>query len=212
MFDISAFLFPSFSITFPTNSSGTFTTNLSIGSHLTPLISLMITFGRETKSSKPSLLIVSISTDKCNSPRPATSKLSGVAVSVTLKLTFLSSSLNNLSLICLEVTNSPSRPAKGPLLTLNVIVTVGSSISTKSIFSICSGSQTVSPILISLIPANSIISPAFASSTSLFSSPTCVYNFAIFPFAVFPSFLQIATCIPVLRMPRSSLPTAILPT
>ena len=38
--------------------------NLSIGSHLTPSISLIITFGLETKSSNPSLLIVSIKTDK----------------------------------------------------------------------------------------------------------------------------------------------------
>ena len=87
------------------HSSGTLTTSLSIGSHLTPSISFIITFGLETNNSKPSLLIVSIKTDKCNSPRPQTSKLSAESVSFTLKLTFLSSSLNNLSLICLEVTN-----------------------------------------------------------------------------------------------------------
>ena len=64
MLTISAFLLPSFSITFPTQSSGTFTTNSSIGSHFTPSISLKITLGRDTKSSNPSLLIVSINTDK----------------------------------------------------------------------------------------------------------------------------------------------------
>ena len=169
---ISAFLLPNFSITFPMQSSGTFTTSLSIGSHFTPSISLKITFGLETKSSKPSLLIVSINTDKCNSPRPHTSKLSAESVSLTLKLTFLSSSLNNLSLICLDVTNSPSLPANGPLFTLNVIETVGSSISTKSIFSGCSKSQIVSPMLISLIPDKQTISPAFTSSVSVLFSPS----------------------------------------
>ena len=141
-------------------SSGTFTTSLSIGSHFTPFISFIITFGLDTKNSYPSLLIVSIKTDKCNSPRPATSNESAESVSFTRKLTFLSSSLNNLSLICLDVINLPSFPAKGPSFTLNVIVTVGSSISINSIFSGCSISHIVSPIFISAIPDNSIISPA----------------------------------------------------
>ena len=99
IFTISAFLLPNFSITFPTQSSGTLTTKSSIGSHFTPSISLKITFGRDTNSSNPSLLIVSINTDKCNSPLPDTSKESGESVSFTLSDTFLSSSLNNLSLI-----------------------------------------------------------------------------------------------------------------
>ena len=159
-------------MTLPIQSSGTFTTNLSIGSDFTPSISLIITFGRDTKSSNPSLLIVSISTDKCNSPRPHTSKLSGVSVSFTRKLTFLSNSLNNLSRICLEVINCPSLPAKGPLLTLNVIDTVGSSISTKSIFSGLFMSHTVSPMLMSAIPEIQTMSPAEASSTSTLFSPS----------------------------------------
>ena len=152
-------------------SSGTFTTSLSIGSHFSPFISLNITFGRDTNNSNPSLLIVSINTDKCNSPRPATSNESGEAVSFTLKDTFLSSSLNNLSLICLDVTNSPSLPANGPLFTEKVIVTVGSSISTKSIFSGLFISHIVSPIFIFVIPEISTISPAFASGTSTFFNP-----------------------------------------
>ena len=143
---ISAFLLPSFSITVPTESSGMFTTNLSIGSHFTPSISFMITFGLDTNNSYPSLLIVSINTDKCNSPLPDTINESGDAVSSTLKLTFLSNSLNNLSLKCLDVMNCPSLPANGPLFTLNVIDTVGSSISTNGIFSGLLKSHIVSPI------------------------------------------------------------------
>ena len=45
----------------------------SIGSIFTPFSSCMITTGAPTCNSKPSLLIVSISTDKCNSHLPATS-------------------------------------------------------------------------------------------------------------------------------------------
>ena len=120
--------------------------------------------------------------------------------------------MNNLSLKCLDVTNSPSRPAKGPSLTLKVIETVGSSISTNGIFSTFNGSHIVSPMFISAIPDNSIISPALASNTSTLSKPWWVYTFAIFPFIVLSSFLHIVTFIPVFTIPRSSLPTAILPT
>ena len=212
IFSISAFLFPNFSITFPTQSSGIFTTNLSIGSHLTPSISFMITFGLDTSNSKPSLLIVSINTDKCNSPLPDTSNASGVSVSFTLKLTFLSNSLNNLSLICLDVMNCPSLPANGPLFTLNVIETVGSSISTNGIFSGLLKSHIVSPIWIFGNPDISIISPAFASSISTFFSPICVYTFAILPCVILSSFSHMLTGIPTFIEPLSSLPTAILPT
>ena len=76
MFVISPFLRPIFSITEPTNSSGTSIVRSSIGSHFTPLISLYITVGRDTKSSNPSLLIFSIRIDRCSSPRPDTLKLS----------------------------------------------------------------------------------------------------------------------------------------
>ena len=143
---ISAFLLPSFSITVPTHSSGIFTTKVSIGSHFFPFISFIITFGFETKSSYPSLLIVSINTERCNSPRPETLNDSDEDVSSTLKLTFLSSSLYSLSLICLDVTNVPSLPANGPLFTLNIHETVGSSMFTNSILSIQLGSHIVSPI------------------------------------------------------------------
>ena len=171
---------------------------------------MKITFGRDTSSSYPSLLISSINTDKCNSPRPQTSKLSGEAVSLTRKLTFLSSSLNNLSLMCLDVTNSPSCPAKGPLFTLNVIETVGSSMFTNGIFSGFAKSQIVSPMLMSGIPDIATISPASTSSTSTLFNPMYVNNLAIFP-CVFFSCLQIETGIPFFILPRSILPIAILP-
>ncbi len=102
---------------------------------------------------------------------------------------------------------------KGPLFTLNVIDTVGSSISTNGIFSGLLKSQIVSPILISGSPASSIISPAFPSSTSTLFNPTCVYIllqfFLVLFYLLFP---QIATGIPTFIIPLSTLPTAILPT
>ena len=83
---------------------------------------------------------------------------------------------------------------------------------TKSIFSTFSGSHTVSPMLISEIPANSIMSPAVTSSTSTFFKPTCVYNLAILPWYTVSSALQTDTVIPTVNLPRSTLPTPILPT
>ena len=77
----------------------------------------MITSGRDTPISKPSRRMFSINTDKCNSPRPDTLNLSGSAVSSTFKATLCCNSLSKRSRICLVVTNLPSLPAKGELLT-----------------------------------------------------------------------------------------------
>jgi len=52
------------------NCSGTSITRVSNGSLFTPSISFNITFGLPTWSSYPSLLIVSINTDKWRIPRP----------------------------------------------------------------------------------------------------------------------------------------------
>ena len=51
-------------ITLPTISSGTSIVRCSIGSHLTPFRFLSITLGCPTCNSNPSLLIVSISTER----------------------------------------------------------------------------------------------------------------------------------------------------
>ena len=154
----------------------------------------------------------SINTVRWSSPLPATSKESGNSVSFTLNEIFLSTSFISLSLKCLDVINLPSLPAKGPLFTLNVIETVGSSISTKSIFSIAFSSHIVSPIFILFIPERVIISPAFPSSTVTLFNPWYTSIFVIVAFSILSSLLQIATCIPFLIVPLSTLPTAILPT
>src|SRR6266496_2240149 len=70
-----------------------------------------------------------MSTERCSSPRPSTSYVSGDAVSSTRSATFDFVSLNRRSRRLREVTNFPSLPAKGPLFDMNCILTVGSSIS-----------------------------------------------------------------------------------
>jgi hypothetical protein len=64
IFVISHFLFPISAIIFHSVQLGTITETFSIGSIFTPFSSCIITSGAQTCSSKPSLLIVSIKTDK----------------------------------------------------------------------------------------------------------------------------------------------------
>ncbi len=84
--------------------------------------------GRETENSKPSRRIVSISTPICISPRPATSKTSGLSVASILIETLPSTSRRRRSPIWRDVTNLPSRPANGELFTEKRTRTVGGSI------------------------------------------------------------------------------------
>ena len=135
----------------------------SYGSHFTPSISLITTCGRDTWNSKPSRRMVSIRIDKCSSPRPATLNISALSVGSTRNAMSVSISLYNLSANLRLVTGSPSLPAKGELFTLLNISKVGSSIFKKGSASRCSGSQIVSPTLISPNPAIATISPTDAS-------------------------------------------------
>ena len=94
------------------------------------------------------------------------------SVSSTRILTFVSTSLNRRSLIFLEVTNLPSRPANGLSLTMKFMDIVGSSIFINGIGSMQSGEQAVSPIFMSPMPEMQTISPAAAESTSTRESPS----------------------------------------
>ena len=98
----SAFLGPSSSITEPWCISSTSITICSKGSWISPSTSFWITWGLEMPNSKPSLLIVSINTDKCNSPLPETINLSGDSPWTTFRATFDINSLSSLSFIFLE--------------------------------------------------------------------------------------------------------------
>jgi hypothetical protein len=64
IFVISHFLLPISAIIEPSVQLGTITETLSIGSIFTQFSSCIITSGAQTCNSKPSLLIVSIKTDK----------------------------------------------------------------------------------------------------------------------------------------------------
>ena len=110
--------------------------------------------------------------DKCNSPLPETLNVSAESVSSTRIETFVSTSLKSLSRTFLDVTNFPSLPANGLLLTIKFIETVGSSIFTNGKASIWSVSQRVSPMFKSVIPEIEIISPRPASSASALLSPS----------------------------------------
>ena len=168
---------PSFSITAPRYSSGTSMASSSYGSSLSPLRPVLrITRGRDTWNSYPSRRIVSIRMERCSSPRPLTVHVSVESVSSTLRATLRSSSLYSRSRSCREVTNFPSLPAKGELLTRKSTLIVGSSTAMPSSRSGCSTSVTVSPISTPSSPASETISPAGALWTSVRSSPSYTYS------------------------------------
>ena len=87
---------------------------------------------------------------------------------------------------------------------------VGSSMEMDGNASGFSASATVSPMLISSIPANAMISPISASSVSTRFKPLYVYTRPIFALRVLSPFM-IATCWLVFILPRTIRPTAILP-
>ena len=64
-----------------------------------------------------------------------------------------------------EVTNLPSRPAKGESLTEKVISMVGAEILTNSMGSTQEGAQMVSPMVMSPMPLMAMMFPAEASAT-----------------------------------------------
>ena len=77
--------------------SGKSIVNSSIGSDFTPSISLIITCGCPTCNSYPSRRMVSIKTDKCNTPRPKTIHLSALSVGSTRIAKFFSNSFSKRS-------------------------------------------------------------------------------------------------------------------
>src|SRR5699024_4078604 len=145
------------------------------------------------------------------SPRPETIQASGDAVCSTRKLTSVSNSVNKRSSIFLDVKYFPSLPANGLLLTRKVICNGGSSILSNGKASTSSSGQTVSPTIISSIPVTATMSPAFASLTSIRSSPTKPNNFVTRNFFSIPSVLTSTTRCPTEIVPQKTLPTPICP-
>ncbi len=98
--------------------------------------------------------------------------MSMLSVSSTRIATFVSTSLKSRSRRFREVTNLPSRPAKGESFTLKSMETVGSSIFTKGSGSMQSAAQAVSPMFRFAMPETAMISPNLALSASTLFSPS----------------------------------------
>mmetsp|Transcript_3022 Transcript_3022/g.12341 ORF Transcript_3022/g.12341 Transcript_3022/m.12341 type:complete len:213 (-) Transcript_3022:982-1620(-) len=165
---ISPFLLERSSTTAPLYSSPTSTTASSKGSRVAPLSGsvLVITCGGPMQNSYPSRRMFSMRMVMCRAPRPHTTKVSAVSPGSTRSARLRSSSRSSLSLMLREVTNLPSRPAKGEVLTLKVIRTVGSSTSIVGRGSAPSAMM-VSPMPTSGSPAMAQMSPAPTDSTSV---------------------------------------------
>ena len=134
MCTISDFRDPSFSITLPTLSAGNVHQQpLDRLAHMPVHWSCTAPWARPPGIHNPPRRIVSIRIERCISPRPSTRNDSALSVSCTASDTSLRSSLISRSRKCRDVTNFPSRPAKGLSLTENVISTVGSEIFTNGI-------------------------------------------------------------------------------
>ena len=115
--------------------------------------------------------MVSIRTPSCSSPRPATSKASGCAVSLTRMATLPSASANSRARISRDVSLVPERPASGESLTAKIMASVGGSTGWAGSAASTAGSHSVSATLASPKPAMATMSPARASSIGWRSSP-----------------------------------------
>ncbi len=195
----------------PLTCSGKSIVSSSTGSHFTPSISLIITWGCPICNSYPSRRIVSMSTERCKTPRPKTMNLSALPVSSTRNAKFFSNSFAKRSLIWREVTNLPSFPKKGESLIVNNILMVGSSMAIVLSASGFSKSATVSPISKPSIPTRAQISPAFTSSTFNLPSPSNVCTSLIRDFLIVPSLFTNEIGMFSLIVPRNKRPMAIRP-
>ena len=194
----------------PARLSSTLMMSCSRGSCLSHFsFVLKITCGGHTCSSHPSLLIVSINTERCNSHLPETRKrLSSIS---TFKPTFVSSSFVRRSDKFLVVIYFPSFPANGESFTRNSIFNVGSSIEIVGSAS-NSPTQIVSHTKIVGIPEIVIISPHVATCASTLCNPSVVNILAIFHVLfVTPSLPIIVTCCPAFTVPSYTRPIPSLP-
>mmetsp|Transcript_7122 Transcript_7122/g.12256 ORF Transcript_7122/g.12256 Transcript_7122/m.12256 type:complete len:276 (-) Transcript_7122:969-1796(-) len=197
---------------FPTNSSGTSTEASSKGSHVLPSMILVMTLGGPISNSKPSRRMVSIRIPKCRVPRPLTTNASAVSPGSHRNARLRSSSRSKRSLRLREVTNLPSFPAKGLVLTLKVMLTVGSSTSMVGKGLGNSRAQMVSPILMSGMPASAQMSPALTSSRGTRLKLSYTNSSATFAKRLLSSKeVQTTTCCPFLMVPFTTRPTAMRP-
>ena len=126
--------------------------------------------------------------------------------------TFVSASANNLSLITVDVTFLPSRPASGESFTVIVIDMVGGSMGVEAIGSVTSRLQIVSATEASANPAIHIMSPVCTSFTATLSVPSNLNNLVNLPDSTCSPLRLIALTLSLtLAVPCSTRPTKHLP-
>ena len=195
----------------PTNSSGASTVRRSIGSCTFPSMTFVTTCGLPTVSSKPSRRIISTNTASCSSPRPCTSQVSGRSVGFTRIETLPISSCSSRAFTSRAVRCLPDLPASGEVLMPMVMEIDGSStwISGSGFGSF--GSERVSPMVISGMPAMATMSPGPADSAGTRSRASVTSSSVSFTFWTLPSWRHHATCWPRFSSPATTRHSASLP-
>ena len=149
--------------------------------------------------------------DSCSSPRPTTFTVSGLSVFSRRIDTLPISSRSSRSRTCRDVTYCPSRPATGDVLTPKIIDTVGSSTAIIGTGICRSTSVTVSPMVMSAMPARQTMSPAAALSMSMRFSPSNEYSFVTFALRASDVGVQMAISSPIFTLPLKMRPMAMRP-
>ena len=135
-----------------------------------------------------------------------TLKESAESVGSTRIETLVSSSFVRRSLMLRDVTQRPSRPAKGDVLTAKIIESVGSSMCRGGSGAGVSAEVMVSPMAIPSKPASATISPQSAASTSKRFRPSNVYSFVMRVMSRLPSRFATATLSPTRARPEKMRP------
>ena len=143
----------------------------------------------------------SIRMPRCSSPRPDPLKASRFSVSVTFRATLDSNSFMSRSRRLRLVTYLPSLPTNGLVLTLNIMVSVGGSMSWNSSGIGLAGSQMLSLMSTDSSPIRLTMSPATASSTFIRPRPSYACTCTTLVLTCVPSRLATTTCWPVLIRP-----------
>ena len=156
--------------------------------------------------------MISTSTARASSPRPWISQVSGRSVGSTRSDTLPTSSRSSRSFTIRAVTLEPfSRPTSGEVLTPIVIEMAGSSTVISGSGRGSSASASVSPIMISGIPATAMMSPGPADSAGTRSRASVRYSSVIFTRSIEPFVRHHATCWPRLIVPEIIRHSAIRP-
>ncbi len=155
----------------------------------------MTTCGLPTVSSKPSRRMISTRIASCSSPRPWTSQVSGRSVGSTRIETLPTSSASSRFFTSRAVSFLPDWPASGEVLMPIVIEIDGSSIVMTGSGRGSSGSASVSPMVISAMPAIAMMSPGPADSAGTRSSASVISSSVILTRSIEPSARHQATCL-----------------